>query len=166
LITLDYRQRVICSGSKIVTDDSFEPLQITFPVVVFLALPPPPLARHLHQLYRLRHPCLFFLLQLCSLPTQSATHGFGSSTITLSSYHRHQELIYVRWQHPLHNPQTLSQGVTITVDTNPPSSDVMAPLQLHRPARSSIGSATTSSLPPAASFFASSPRIQALGRQI
>jgi hypothetical protein len=34
LITLDYQQRVICSGSETTTNDSFELLQMTFSVVV------------------------------------------------------------------------------------------------------------------------------------
>jgi hypothetical protein len=34
LITLDYQQRVICSGSEIVADSSFKTLQMTFSVAV------------------------------------------------------------------------------------------------------------------------------------
>jgi hypothetical protein len=34
LITLDYQQRQICSGAKIITDDSYEPLQMIFSIVV------------------------------------------------------------------------------------------------------------------------------------
>jgi hypothetical protein len=34
LITLDYQQRLICNGLETVTDGSYEPLQMTFSVVV------------------------------------------------------------------------------------------------------------------------------------
>jgi hypothetical protein len=35
LITLDYQQRHTCSGSEIASDGNYEPLQMTFFVVVF-----------------------------------------------------------------------------------------------------------------------------------
>jgi hypothetical protein len=35
LITLDYQQWIICSGSETATDGSFKPLHMTFSVVVF-----------------------------------------------------------------------------------------------------------------------------------
>jgi hypothetical protein len=34
LIILDYQQQLICSGLETATDGSFEPLQMTFSVVV------------------------------------------------------------------------------------------------------------------------------------
>jgi hypothetical protein len=36
LITLDYQQRHICSGSEITIDGCYKPLQVNFSVVVFL----------------------------------------------------------------------------------------------------------------------------------
>jgi hypothetical protein len=36
LITLDYQQQLICSGSETVTDDSLKSLQMTFSVAVKL----------------------------------------------------------------------------------------------------------------------------------